>query len=76
MKKILSIFNKESKLNIFGILLISILPAALLSRSAVLNILILIINFFFFYLLYFVKKNMISLTINISMYCLFFGFHY
>ena len=56
MKKILSIFNKESKLNIFGILLISILPAVLLSRSAVLNILILIINFFFLFIIFREKK--------------------
>ena len=56
MKKILSIFNKESKLNIFGILLISILPAALLSRSAVLNVLILIINFFFLFIIIREKK--------------------
>ena len=56
MKKILSIFNKESKLNIFGILLISILPAALLSRSAVLNILILVINFFFLFIIFREKK--------------------
>jgi hypothetical protein len=56
MNNILSIFNKETKINIFGIILVSILPAALLSRSAILNTLILIINFFFLFLIYREKK--------------------
>ena len=48
MTSILRTFDNENKINISGIVLISALPAALLSRSAVLNVLILIINFFFF----------------------------
>ena len=56
MKNALSVFGNETKLNIFGIILICILPAVILSRSAILNTLILIINFFFLFIIFHEKK--------------------
>ena len=56
MKKILGIFDNESKINIFGVFIISALPVALLSRSAVLNVLILIINIYFLFTIFREKR--------------------
>jgi hypothetical protein len=70
MKSILRIFDNECKINIFGIVLISALPAALLSRSAVLNVLILIINFFF--ILTIIREKKLKFFDNRYFYALFF----
>jgi hypothetical protein len=56
MNNIFSTFNKETKLNVFGVILISTLPVALLSRSAILNVVILIINFLFLFIIFHEKK--------------------
>ena len=56
MKNISLIFEKETKYNIFGIMLISLLPLALLSRSAILNSIIIIINLLFLFIIFKEKK--------------------
>jgi len=56
MKNFSLIFEKETKYNIFGIILISLLPLALLSRSAILNSIIIIINLLFLFIIFKEKK--------------------
>lgn len=56
MRNFLLTFEKETKYNIFGIILISLLPLALLSRSAILNSIIIIINLLFLFTI-FKEKN-------------------
>jgi len=56
MRNFLLIFEKETKYNIFGIILISLLPLALLSRSAILNSIIIIINLLFIFIIFKEKK--------------------
>ena len=56
MRNFLLTFEKETKYNIFGIILISLLPLVLLSRSAVLNSIIIIINLLFLFII-FKEKN-------------------
>ena len=56
MRNFLLIFEKETKYNIFGIILISLLPLALLSGSAILNSIIIIINLLFLFIIFKEKK--------------------
>ena len=56
MRNFLLTLEKETKYNIFGIILISLLPLALLSRSAILNSIIIIINLLFLFII-FKEKN-------------------
>jgi O-antigen ligase len=56
MRNFSLIFEKETKYNIFGIILISLLPLALLSRSAILNSIIIIINLLFLFIIFKEKK--------------------
>lgn len=70
MTSILRIFDNENKINIAGIVLISALPAVLLSRSAVLNVLILIINFFFIFTI--IREKRLNFFDNKYFYALFF----
>jgi hypothetical protein len=56
MRNFSLIFEKETKYNIFGIILICFLPLALLSRSAILNSIIIIINLLFLFIIFKEKK--------------------
>lgn len=56
MRNIQLIFKNEDKYNIFGVILISLLPLALLSRSAILNSTIIIINILFLFIVFKEKK--------------------
>jgi hypothetical protein len=56
MRNFSLIFEKETKYNIFGIILISLLPIALLSGSAILNSIIIIINLLFLFIIFREKK--------------------
>lgn len=56
MRNIQLIFKNEYKYNIFGVILISLLPLALLSRSAILNSTIIIINILFLFIVFKEKK--------------------